>query len=266
MEFKNLPLKDEVECYIQLNSGLPFSPGEKLHATHSCNPITKLAVKIVKTAGTEDLIKEFCKIAGKECSGKDEGRKNELLVAVYLIFHLHFREPGAPIVITMAHQFVDTVKTFNEDSEWQDTQKYNGKTFDDCKDEVLADFRRLKRLYDAVSGPSPVLPPGTPPPPAPLGANGDARCLTGMTSFRRLHICMLAVAECPEGELDEVLFAKFVVDVNQKPEAFDHGKKGSGRRLRKILTTNMELKSDKIKLIVDSYAAFLHLRGGTHPC
>jgi hypothetical protein len=60
MEFRNLPFKDEVNFFIQLNSGLELSIGERLNATTSCNPATKahllLSITIVGEVASAPLL------------------------------------------------------------------------------------------------------------------------------------------------------------------------------------------------------------------
>ena len=259
-EFKLLPLKDEVEIYLRFNSGLPFSLGERLYATRHINPVTKLADKIVQTADI-DMIRTFCKIMGKDCTGKGHGRKHELLVQVFLVYHLYFRKSGEPIIPAMAETFVDAICKFNKENE--DLAKghfeRDGKTLDECKDRALLLLRRTLDLYTSVSnGPS----PGTPPLPPQTSINAKAKKLAGQTDcrrlvkqtdFRRLVICVLAVAEIPEQELDPERFSRFVQEAlvaHSQPEA---GK--DVVRLHHILTSNQNLRGHDIQRVVDAYLA-----------
>ena len=213
-EYKGLPLRDEVEIYVRFNSGLAFSWGERLYATRQINPVTKLAEKVVQTADN-DMITSLCKIMGKDCTGEGYGRKHELLVLVFLVYHLHFRKSGEPIIPAMAENFVDAICKFNKEDE---NFERDGKTLDEWKDRALLLLRRTLDLYTSVSnGPS----PGIPPSPLQTSINTKAKKLAGQTDFRRLVICVLAIAEIPEEELVPERVSRFVHEVHSQPEAFE---------------------------------------------
>ena len=68
-------------------------------------------------------------------------------------------------------------------------------------------LRRTLDLYHTVIG----------------SVSGNAKTGTGQTKLRRLLICMLAISEIPESDLDASLFAQFVARVTQNPPVYgDH--------------------------------------------
>lgn len=239
MEFKNLPLKDEVESYIQLNSGLVFSLGERLHATHSFNPVTKLADEVVKNPENADMIKRLSSLVGRDGTGKSCGRKDDFLTICYLVYHLYFRKRGDSIIPTMAEKFVEAILKFNTDSECKNTSLHEGKTLNECKETVVNLLRRTLQLNNTVG----------------------SRAETGQKELRRLVMCMMLVREIQEHELtkaiDENLFANFVSHVyNSKRPAAAQGKNAGGNGLHDILTRNTDIKNSDIRIVVQAYQAF----------
>ena len=243
MEFKSLPLKDEVESYIQLNSGLVFSLGERLHATHSFNPVTKLGDDVVKNPDNEDMVKRLSHSVGRDGTGKKKcGRKDEFLAICYLVFHLYFRKRGDPIIPTLAERFMECILKFNTEKDLNNTSKHEGKTLNECKEIVVNLLRRTLQLYGTVDGRA-----------------------TGQKDLRRLVMCMMFVRELSPEELDkaieEGLFAKFLSDVHSRHSASKRmavagGKKGGENSLHDILTRNVDIKSSDITHVVQAYHRF----------
>jgi len=179
MEFRSLPFKDEVEFFIQLNSGLPLAPGERLHATTSCNPATKLADLVVRGTAAED-VKTLSKILRKPSTGGEEGRKNELLVMTFFVFTMIFRKRDDPVKLTIADTFLQDVCKLNEEAEWLDSRQVDGKTLDQHKDRVQGLLKRTLDLYKGVA---------------------DEKLPEGLTMFRCFVACMVAVLEIEEDKL-----------------------------------------------------------------
>jgi hypothetical protein len=244
LEFKDLPLKDEVDNYIKLNSGLAFSHGEKLYATQSFNPITQLAIKITKSSCNwdppKDEIDQICKIVG---AGRSSGLKSDILVTAYLTYNLKFRKLGDPIATTMAENFVQTVCAFNKDAEYKDTA--SPEIGEQSRDTVVELIRRTLNLYTTmstiVSDPSRF----------DVFISRDVKSVTGQTDFRRFVMCCLAVAEIPNDKLDAEVFTRFVSDVHHSTATFKNG-----TSLHRILTGDIHLKRAQIKKVVDGYCAF----------
>jgi len=243
MEFKSLPLKDEVESYIQLNSGLVFSLGERLHATHSFNPVTKLGDDVVKNPDNEDMVKRLSHSVGRDGTGKKKcGRKDEFLAICYLVFNLYFRKRGDLIIPTLAERFMECILKLNTEKDLNNTSKHEGKTLNECKEIVVNLLRRTLQLYGTVDGRA-----------------------TGQKDLRRLVMCMMFVRELSPEELDkaieEGLFAKFLSDVHSRHSASKRmavagGKKGGENSLHDILTRNVDIKSSDITHVVQAYHRF----------
>lgn len=177
MEFKNLPFKDEVDFFIQINSGLPLSPGERLHAISSCNPATKLADLVVKEPTAEDDVMTLSRVAGKPSTGSEEGRKNELLIMTFFVFTMIFRKRDDLVKLTTADTFLHDVCKLNEEAEWGDGRKLEGKSLAEHKVRVQGLLKRTLDLYKNVKRPD------------------------RQTDFRCLVTCMLAVLEIEEDKL-----------------------------------------------------------------
>ena len=100
-EFKSLPLREETEQFLKLNSGLSLSHGEQLFPMNLINPIVYVANKVTKKSDTfappQQEIEELCRIGGLPCTGKDMGRQNEIVMLAHLFFNVVFRRPGAAL-------------------------------------------------------------------------------------------------------------------------------------------------------------------------
>lgn len=199
-EFKGLSLKSEIEIYTKLNSGTQFTSGEKLYASHSLNPVTKLAKIMTEkmSSDDDDTIDQLCKIVGKDNTGDKKGRKNETLVAAFFIYHLDasFRKCGEAIIVTMGETFIDKINTFNKDELAKETTA----DLDKSKDEMMNLLHRTLDLYTKLSGDKETT------------SRPYAKSLTGTTPFRRILICLLAVADIPH--LDAALFKTFLTDLH----------------------------------------------------
>jgi hypothetical protein len=206
-EFKNLPYKDEVDQYLTLNQGLKFSTGELLYAMNSINLIVHVASKMTKKTDSftplQKDIEKLCKIAGIDCTGKNQGRHNEIVVLSLLCYNVNtrFRKPGVDaLLVSKGQELMETVRRFSGDTEFE------GAEASQLQQSVLADLlpmcqlslQRTLDLYDTVTG-----------------------SVSGQTTFRRLLICMLAISEIPAADLDEALFAQFVAHVIQNPLDYD---------------------------------------------
>ncbi len=125
LEYKQLPLKDEINQYIMLNSGLPFSLGEKLASVHQVNNIVKTAYRLIhfKADRTMVIVNQMCSVLKRD-SATHKGRKNELLIATFCAYNLFFRlkslmaqprDDAKPMFTTIAEQFVQVhpLRTFD---------------------------------------------------------------------------------------------------------------------------------------------------------
>jgi len=209
-EFKNLPYKDEVDQYLTLNQGLKFSTGELLYAMNSINLIVHVASKMTKKTDSftppQKDIEKLCKIAGIDCTGKNQGRHNEIVVLSLLCYNVNtrcFRKRGAALLVSKGQELMETVRRFSGDTEFEgaEASQLQQSVLTDLLPMCQRSLRRTLDLYDTVTG----------------SVSGNARAGTGQTTFRRLLICMLAISEIPAADLDEALFAQFVAHVTQNP-------------------------------------------------
>lgn len=224
MQFRNLPFKDEVEFFIQLNSGLPLSYGERLHATTSCNPVTKLADYVVKDGTAQGDVEALCKHLRKGLTDGDEGRKNELLALSFFVFNMIFRPREDPVKLTIADTFLLDMCKLNEEAEWKDTRQHNGKTLVQHKDNVMGLLKRTLDLFNAVNRPE------------------------GQTPFRCVVFCMLAVREMEEaGSAEDGVRGEVMSRLMANP---------GDERLRKIFTGKIRVLQVKdIKRFVRAYTS-----------
>ena len=234
-EFKDLPLKLEVEYYMQLNAGLPFSLGERLYATRQFNPITKLAYEIVSHANFDDPadpIKRLCDVR-MDGGEKSRGRKNEQLLVSYLVHQLMFRNRGDDIQTSMAEAFIEAVCKWNKDSAEAMAAfiLQTGKTLDDRRHEVITLLQRIPQLYDAVK----------------------AEEISRQTDWRRLVLCVLGAAEIPQADLDPTTFAKFVAAAAKEPLTLAHRR---GKRLQNNITSRGHLRKRDVADFVEAFSAF----------
>ena len=237
MQFFDLPLKDEITYYNQLNSGLVFSFGERLHATRHINPVTNHADTIRMMDGMDVVVKEFCAIVNKTWKGVEEGRKNELLVMTYLMHQLFFRRRDESMITSMAETFLEAVCKFNQDTKKQMEECLNLYIKDV---DVVGHLQVVLSLYQAME------------------AETKGRDNAG-TRLRRLHMCILAVVDI--ADLDVALFARFYAAVTADPPPCTK----FGRRLRRLLTTQCSLKSSDIAVVVQSYKTFAMARDTPPP-
>ena len=237
MQFFDLPLKDEITYYNQLNSGLVFSFGERLHATRHINPVTNHADTIRMMDGMDVVVKEFCAIVNKTWKGVEEGRKNELLVMTYLMHQLFFRRRDESMITSMAETFLEAVFKFNQDTKKQMEECLNLYIKDV---DVVGHLQVVLSLYQAME------------------AETKGRDNAG-TRLRRLHMCILAVVDI--ADLDVALFARFYAAVTADPPPCTK----FGRRLRRLLTTQCSLKSSDIAVVVQSYKTFAMARDTPPP-
>ena len=214
MEFRNLPFKDEVNFFIQLNSGLELSIGERLNATTSCNPATKVADLVVKEQVVEDDVKMLTKMLGKDPTN---GRKDDLLALSFFVMIMFFRKPEDAVNLTIADTFLKDVCKLNEGAEWNPSKTHNGKTLDELKNEAIGLLKRTLNLYTAVARPK------------------------DQTDFRCLITCMLAVREIKEDDLRAETLSRLMAST------------GSGH-LSKIFTgKSRDLKVDDIQAFLIAY-------------
>lgn len=240
MEYQGLSLKNEVEIYMQLNSGLTFTAGERLHATRRFNPITRLADAMIEDAQNDTLhpINQLCAVR-MDCGGKHRGRKNELLIMSYIMHQCIYRMTGDEIQTALTEAFIEAVCDWNKDSAkaMKDFLLRGGKTLDQKKEEVMSILRGILELYNALS----------------------AVTISGQTDWRRLVICVLAVAE----KLDLTAFAKFVADVVARPSLSIFA--GRGEIYKKHMTQQSHLKKEDVKDLVEAFGKFRDAQpvGGT---
>ena len=248
-EYKNLGIKDEIDQYLRLNSGLKFSPGELLFAMHSINPVVDVCYKMTKKTDAfippMEQITLLCKIMGKECTGKNQGRHNEELVLSLLSYNTLFRIRGKSGVkddhfaVSAADTLVQTVRKYSGEVELD--------TLSDPQPQPL--LPRFVRILNRT-----------------LDLYAELKNYLGktkVTEFRLLIICIMAIAEIPEAKLNPPLFAKFMDNLSNHPTSFDQGtrKKGaksvSGQKLHDILTSSYgQIKEKTIVHFLSAYETF----------
>ena len=186
MTFSNLPFKDEVEFFIQLNSGLPLSAGERLFATTSCNPAAKLADLLCKEESMSEHVRKICTVFRKGTTGSEEGRKNELLSVAFFVVVMIFPKDDNSVNLTMADAFLQDVCKLNQAAEWNDSRKHDGKTLVELKEKVQELLPKVLDIYNAVERP------------------------VWHSAFRCMVMCMLAVRELTEDELEAPVLSKLM--------------------------------------------------------
>ena len=215
MEFRKLPYNDEVNFFVDLNSGLPLSIGERLNATTSCNPVTKLADLLLKEQVVEDDVKRLCKMLPSLDS--TNGRKDDLLALTFFIMIMFFRKPEDAVILTIADTFLKDVCKLNEAAEWNDSKTHNGKTLDDLKNDAIGLLKRTLNLCTDVTRPK------------------------EQNEFRCLVTCMLTVREIKEDELCAKTLSRLMADTGN-------------RHLSKIFTGKPhELKAQDIQAFAIAY-------------
>ena len=239
LEFKNIPISDEIGVYIKLNSGLPFSFGEKLAAMVSINDVVKVGSLLINGRHRPALpsFDTLSSILRKESSGKGCGRRNELMVSTFLAYNLHFRRalsrslhgPDASFFTSLGERFVQAVCGLNGCAA---VAVPHGQVDAVC-DEIAGLVGRVAALYAHVTS----------------GDDVGARARTGQTAFRRLVVCMAAVTDIPD--LDPDLFKRLL-------ETVPAGRDRAGRRsqaVRRLLTSPVALNSASIARIAEAYEA-----------
>jgi hypothetical protein len=235
-EYKNVIIKDEVDIYIMLNSGMPFSPGEKLAAMQHINDLVKVSAELVRHS--PKLMQSICKEMALPTSGKDQGRKNELLAACFCAYNVHYRKNAAPgrgrvpMAVSMKEQFVQAVCDLKDNDRLCKLQK-NKTAIEQAVLQLEALVARVLELYNSV-------------------ANLDDGCssrkrIHGQTPFRRMVMCLLAVSEIED--LDSESFRAFV-------EAEPKHESRARARVRRLLTHSKHLDADSIDRIVLAYQSF----------
>jgi hypothetical protein len=238
LEYKGIPLKDEIDIYIMLNSGLPFSHGEKLAAMQQVNDIIRVSARLLKLDGVDDLLGSFCRILGKDTAGKHAGRKNELLVATFCAYTLHFRKArAAPVLASMQETFVHTVCELGANHDPAPAPAAGPAPQAPAPGPVAADtaaagavadlMHKALVLFNSLAAAAPALP--------------------GLrTDFRRMLVCMVAAAEIADPDPDR--FAAFLRAAVQPG-------RGSGLGLRRLLTSAATLDAAAVGRIAAGYAA-----------
>ena len=221
MTFSNLPFKDEVEFFMQLNSGLPLSAGERLFATTSCNPATKLADLVCKEESMSEHIKKLCTVFRKGTTGCEAGRKNELLSLAFFVVVMIFPKDDNSVNLTMADAFLQDVCKLNQAAEWNDSRKHDGKTLVELKEKVQELLPKVLDIYNAVKRP----------------ACPSHAC---HSTFRCMVCCMLAVRELAQDELEAPVLSKLLSEATEN----------SGKIFKKMAKV---LKEQDIKEFVQAY-------------
>jgi hypothetical protein len=236
-EYKNVIIKDEVDIYIMLNSGMPFSPGEKLASMQHVNDLVKVSAQLVRHSPA--LMQAICKEMALPTSGKDEGRKNELLAACFCAYNVHYRKNAAPggcrvpMAVSMKEQFVQAVRDLKDNDRLCRLQK-NKTAVEQAVLQLEALLSRALELYISVT-------------------NLDDGCssrkrINGQTPFRRMVMCLLAVSEIRD--LDSESFRAFV-EAEAKPELRAHV------AVSRLLTHGKHLDAGSIERIVQAYQGFV---------
>ncbi len=189
MEFVNLPFNEEVNFFIYLNSGLALSHGERLNATTSLNPATKLADLVVKEV-EEDDIKMLCKML--PALDSRNGRKDDLLALTFFVMIMFFRKPEDRVILTITDTFLEDVCKLNEVAEWHASKTHNGKTLDDLKNDAIGMLKRTLNLCTTVTRPK------------------------EQNEFRCLFTCMLTVREIKEDELCAKTLSRLMADTGNR--------------------------------------------------
>jgi hypothetical protein len=239
-EYKMLAMTEEIGQYIMINSGLPFSIGEKLSALHQVNSIVKTSHRLIRAEQAREgssLISNMCAILGKD-SGTQKGRKNELLIATFCAYNLFFRcksmmnqplEDPQPMFTTLGEQFVQVISE-------KSTQESS--VIPECDAEVIAAevltlMNKATHLYDTIT----------------QGDINGARRRTGQTEHRRMIICLLAVAEI--ADLDADVFSEFVASVHESDKE---------TLLRRILTSSSNISVLNGQEVRECYEGFKKAR------
>jgi hypothetical protein len=245
LEYTNLPIKDEINQYIMLNSGLPFSLGEKLASVVQVNSVVKTdhiiasQVALHREEETRDLIPKLCQILKKD-SNAQKGRKNELLIATFCVYNLwfrlkklstgHARDDAKPMFTTIAEQFVQVISEENI----EESKVISRAEADVAAAEVLALMHRAMTLYHAIT----------------QGDSVGARKRTGQTDYRRMIVCLLAVADITD--LDDDMFCKFV----EATHAHERSKKKTSVAYR-TLTTQAGISKCEAQCLKQAYHDFV---------
>ena len=229
LEYKNIPLKDEINVYMVLNSALPFSIGEKLAANRGVNRLVLAATHLLRSPLARPLLDE----ARLALLGEPSRRSNDVAVACFCAYNLHFRDAASPLAGSMRDEFCDAVcrgRAFLLDQEAPDDAPLRPPDADAVAD-VAAKLRAALALYRAATG----------------GDGKKAACdRTGQTRFRRMLVCLAAAAAIPHAEP-----ARF--------RAFLEQQAGSSDGLR-VLGDKSQLDPAAVAAIRDAYDA--HVRGG----
>ena len=183
LEYKNIPLKDEINVYMLLNSALPFSVGEKLAANRGINRLVLAAVQLLKHPQAKPLLDE----ARDALLGEPVRRKNDVVVACLCAYNLHFRDAASPFAASMREEFCEAVcrnKAFILDQEALDDAPLRPSDAG-AVDDIAGRLRSALALYRAATGDD---------------GKKAAFDRTGQTQFRRMLVCLMAAAEMPHAE------------------------------------------------------------------
>jgi hypothetical protein len=229
LEFKDIPIKEEIGVYIKHNSGLAFSLGEKLAAMEPVNDMVKVASRVISgmQASPSLSFDTLSRILKKEDAGKDGGRKNELVVATFLVYNLHFRKalsgsphlPAPGCFANLGDRFVEAIDRLSG----CDAVAVPDNQVDAVCADVVSKVERAAALYAHVTGED----------------AAGARTRTGQTPFRRLVVCIMAVVDVPD----------------LSPDRFKQLLESPAPPVRSLLARPVELRAPVIRRIVAAYGA-----------
>ena len=174
-EYTNIQPQNEITIYKRLNSAsLYITWGEKLDAARN-NKLVQVAIQLLGIPKNKVLVDE----ALSALLGEPVRRKNDLLVACFLAFNLHFRNKRDPYMSSLKDHFYRTVCGSAA------LILEHGAPLpplDAAVAAVAGKLRHALSLYRAATG---------------CQGGRAALTRTGQTDFRRMLICLVAPAEMP---------------------------------------------------------------------
>jgi hypothetical protein len=191
-EYQDIPLKDEIHIYLDMNAALPFSIGEKLAANREINQVVRSAVWLLQQADCKDLMG---RMRAALLPSTRVHRNNDLCAAVFCAYNLHFRRSGA-MLVSMQQEFCDRVCKDPSFLVADDHADASAASLHGAALDIAAKARAALHLYAAVSAPV-------------CGSEGVGRPAgPTRTRFRTMLVCMMAATEMPE--CDAARFRRFL--------------------------------------------------------
>ena len=205
--YSKLSLHDEIREYLSLNSGLPFSIGEKFGAVKKINVCVNVASLLqISTPDPKgfrkddvarrygwshaELVRFYMK---KILNVRDADRMEDLHVLTICSWNLWFRKLPS---ISRSYLFINTTDSLLDLVARFDKAKTSIQDGDaSCVEGSKILLKRLcetKKLYDFMTG----------------KIESEAKTRTGLTEYRRVFVCMLAVSEIED--IDHEAFKLFI--------------------------------------------------------